>query len=288
MHKDNEYMSRTFKEIENPFWNDLEKYNFENIKREVTYLKKQYFSFEDHTVFVDILKKLKADKRKNVNGLYSSFYKFLLNQKKEIERVREMYNFDKHFGNYIYVAGTDEVGRGPLAGPIVAAAVILDLNYMEDEELILGVKDSKKLTGKARYRLSQTIKDKALSYNIAIINNREIDKRGISWCNNEVLKKAVLGLNLPVEMVLSDGYAVRSLPVRNEFIIKGDSKSASIAAASIIAKVYRDELMREYSKVYTEYNFQNNSGYGTKEHIGAIKKYGTCKIHRLSFLKNII
>lgn len=288
MYKSSENINRFTEEIENTFWDDLEKFNFEKIKREVANLKKEYFSFEDYNIFIKILKRLKADKRKNVNGLYLNFYKFLLNQKKEIKRVRQMYNFDKYFGNYIYVAGTDEVGRGPLAGPIVAAAVILNLNYVEDKKLILGVKDSKKLTQKARYELSQTIKEKALSYSIAVINNKEIDKRGISWCNNEVLRKAVLGLKLPVELVLSDGYAVKNLPVRNEFVIKGDSKSVSIASASIIAKVYRDELMREYSKVYTEYNFQSNSGYGTKEHIGAIKKYGTCKIHRLSFLRNIV
>jgi len=285
MYESSENMNKFTKEIESSLWDNLEEFNFEKIKTEVTNLKKEYFNFKDYHIFINILQKLKADKRKNVNGLYFSLYKFLLNQKKEIERVKQMYNFDKYFGNYVYVAGTDEVGRGPLAGPIVAAAVILDLNYVEDKKLILGVKDSKKLTEKARQGLSKIIKEKALSYNIAAINNREIDKRGISWCNNEVLKKAVLGLKLPVEMVLSDGYAVRNLPMRNEFIIKGDSKSVSIAAASIIAKVYRDELMKEYSKVYTEYNFQNNSGYGTKEHIGAIKKHGTCKIHRLSFLK---
>ncbi|WP_368487661.1 ribonuclease HII [Clostridium sp. BJN0013] len=288
MYESSENMNKFTKEIESSLWDNLEEFNFEKIKTEVTNLKKEYFNFKDYHIFINILQKLKADKRKNVNGLYFSLYKFLLNQKKEIERVKQMYNFDKYFGNYVYVAGTDEVGRGPLAGPIVAAAVILNLDYMEDKKLILGVKDSKKLTPKARRELSQTIKEKALSYSIAVINNREIDKRGISWCNNEVLRKAVLGLKLPVELVLSDGYAVKNLPIRNEFIIKGDSKSVSIASASIIAKVYRDELMREYSKVYTEYNFESNSGYGTKEHIGAIRKYGTCKIHRLSFLKNIV
>lgn len=276
------------KGMENSLWDNLEKNNFQKIKKEIENLKERYFYYEDHSIFTSILYKLKRDKRKNVNNLYESFYKFLLNQRKEIERIKKMYDFDRCFGNYIYVAGTDEVGRGPLAGPIVAAAVILDLNYDENNELLLGVKDSKKLTPKARCKMSQIIKEKALSYSIALINNKEIDRRGISWCNNEVLRKCVLGLKLPVEMVLSDGYAVRNLPFPNEFVVKGDSKSLSIAAASIIAKVYRDELMREYSKIYTQYNFQSNSGYGTKEHIGAIKKYGTCKIHRLSFLKNII
>ncbi|MFL0195927.1 ribonuclease HII [Clostridium sp. WILCCON 0269] len=281
-------MAEDRNKIENLFWDNLEKFNFEKIKKEVNNLKQNYFNYDNHHSFMRILENLKMDKRKNVNNLYFSFYKFILNKKKEIERVKSMYKFDKRFGNYTYVAGTDEVGRGPLAGPIAAAAVILNLDYEEDSKLILGIKDSKKLTPKCRYELSEIIKEKALDYNIAVINNREIDKRGISWCNNEVLRRAVLGLKLSVDLVLSDGYVVRNLPVHNEFIIKGDSKSVSIASASIIAKVYRDELMKEYSKIYTQYNFQNNSGYGTKEHIGAIRKYGTCRIHRTSFLKNIV
>ncbi|MEY7999601.1 ribonuclease HII [Clostridium sp. Mt-5] len=273
--------------IDDFIWSKLDDFKFEEIKRKVDCLKKDYFDLKEDNI-IKILESLKLDTRKNVNNLSSNFYNFIMNRKNEIERVKNMYLFDKKFGNYLYTAGTDEVGRGPLAGPIAAAAVILNLNYKDDREFILGIKDSKKLTSKRRLQLSEEIKHRALDYNISVINNTEIDKRGISWCNNEVLKRAVEGLKLPVDMVLSDGYAIKNLFNNNEFIIKGDAKSASIAAASIIAKVYRDSLMEEYSHIYTKYGFHHNSGYGTKEHIEAIKKYGICKIHRMSFLKNII
>ncbi len=272
---------------ENFSWNELENFKFQKIKSAVKYLEKSYFDLKKDEI-KKVIENLKLDKRKNVRSLSSSFYKFILNKNAEISRVRKMYEFDKSFGSHIYTAGVDEVGRGPLAGPIAAGAVVLNLNYNEDRELILGIKDSKKLTPKRRCELAKAIKEKALAYNIAVINNIEIDKRGISWCNNEVLKRAVKGLKLPVSMVLSDGYAVKNLSTNNEFVIKGDAKSASIAAASIIAKVYRDSLMEEYSHLYTNYKFEQNSGYGTKDHIESIKKYGICKIHRVSFLKNIL
>ncbi|MFC0904513.1 ribonuclease HII [Clostridium sp. MT-14] len=273
--------------MDNFNWNKLEEYKFEDIKRKVNFVKKNYFHLKED-IIDKILRDLKSDSRKNVNALSVSFYNFVVNKKREIKRIKEMYSFDKKFGRYIYTAGADEVGRGPLAGPIAAAAVILNLDCKNDEELILGIKDSKKLTPRRRSELSEEIRHRALGYNISVINNVEIDKRGISWCNNEVLKRAVEGLKLPVNMVLSDGYSIKNLYNNNEFIIKGDAKSASIAAASIIAKVYRDSLMKEYSHIYTEYGFEHNSGYGTEEHIKAIKKYGICKIHRKSFLKNIM
>ncbi|PRR86400.1 Ribonuclease HII [Clostridium luticellarii] len=274
-------------EMDNFAWSKLAIYRSREIKDEVDCLKKNYSNLKKD-MLLKILDSLRADSRKNVRNLAANFHNFIENRKSEIERIKAMYSFDKKFGNYVYTAGVDEVGRGPLAGPIAAAAVILNLNCREDGELILGIKDSKKLSPKRRCELSEAIKHKALGYNISVINNTEIDKRGIAWCNNEVLKRAVEGLKLPVDMVLSDGYPIKHLFGNNEFIIKGDAKSASIAAASIVAKVYRDSLMKEYSHIYAEYGFQHNSGYGTKEHIEAIKKYGVCKIHRMSFLKNII
>lgn len=267
----------------NFYWDKLDKYKFADIKKKIDSVKKNYFDLKKDFVNY-ILENLKSDSRKNVNTLAANLYNFIINRKKEIERVKGMYSFDKKIGNcIIYTAGADEVGRGPLAGPIAAAAVVLNLNYKYDRELILGIKDSKQLTPKRRSELSKEIKHRSLGYNISTINNVEIDKRGISWCNNEVLKRAVRGLKLPVNMVLSDGYSIKSLHSDNKFIIKGDTKSASIAAASIIAKVYRDNIMEEYSHMYPEYGFEHNSGYGTREHMEAIKKYGICKIHRRSF-----
>jgi ribonuclease HII len=228
------------------------------------------------------------DNRKSINLLGKKVEISIENRNAEVKRVQEMYNFDRQFGENIYIAGVDEVGRGPLAGPICAASVILKLNSHEDKDLILGIKDSKKLSSKQREELSTKIKERSICYNIAVIQHDMIDLKGISWCNNEVLKKAVLNSELLPQLALSDGFAIKSLSIDNKFFVKGDSKSASIACASIIAKVYRDKIMAEYSKIYPEYGFDRNSGYGTKEHIEAIKKYGPCKIHRRSFITKIL
>lgn len=274
-------------ELQYAILNEKSDMSFSDINNMVGKLKHNYFDLDD-CILKRIAESLNLDSRKNVKNLSKNLLNFSAKMKNEILRVKKMYEFDRSFGNYIYIAGVDEVGRGPLAGPIAAGAVVFNLNFREQRELILGIKDSKKLSPKKREQLSEVIKQRAVSYSIAIINNNEIDERGISWCNNEVLRRAVKGLKVPVDMVLSDGYAVHNLDIDNEFIIKGDAKSASIAAASIIAKVYRDKLMKEYEKTYPYYNFSSNSGYGTREHIEAIKKYGVCKLHRLSFLKNII
>lgn len=276
-----------FNAIEKSLFEGTAKLNFSSLKLYVSNLQQNFLDVEKEKVCM-VTEHLSNDSRKNVQRLAESLNKFFVKKENEVNRVKEMYSFDRSFGNYIYVAGVDEVGRGPLAGPIAAASVVLNLKYKEDRELILGVKDSKKLSPKLREELSELIKERAISYNIALINNNEIDERGIAWCNNEVLRRAVKGLKVPPDIVLSDGYAVKNLDIYNEFIIKGDAKSASIACASIIAKVYRDNLMKEYSKLYPQYGFDNNSGYGTNEHVQAIKKYGVCKIHRMSFLKNII
>lgn len=260
---------------------------YDEIKNIVFEIKKQYLMDDlrlDLGVFITILKN---DIRKNVQGLSLSLTKVIENRQKEVLRIKGMYEFDKSFGIYNYIAGVDEVGRGPLAGPIVAAAVILDLNYKDDTDLLLGVKDSKKLSKKVREQLATVIKDKAICYNIALLSNKEIDTKGIGWCNNEVFKLACKGLNIQPDMVLSDGYPIKNFDIENKYAIKGDEKSISIACASIIAKVYRDNLMDEYSKLHNKYGFENNSGYGTQQHMDAIRLLGTCEIHRNSFLKNI-
>lgn len=165
-----------------------------------------------------------------------------------------MYDFDKSFGNYNVIAGVDEVGRGPLAGPIVSCAVILDLNVLDDA-LILELNDSKKLSEKKREELSIVIKEKALAYKVAYRTSKEIDDKGIGVCNNEIFLEACNSLKIKPELVLSDGYAVKGLEIDNKAVIKGDTKSASIAAASIVAKVYRDNLMKEYAEKYPCYGF---------------------------------
>lgn len=264
---------------------DLKLMSFKSIKEEFDKIniEKEYNSEE----FQKIIDVLIADGRKNVMNLGERLSKNRDKILKEIKRVRAMYEFDKGFGNYKYIAGVDEVGRGPLAGPIVACAVILDHDIMDDE-LILGLNDSKKLSEKKREELSQIIKEKALYYHIAECSNEEIDDEGIAYANNKVFLDACMSMEMKPDIVLSDGYLVKNIQVPNKSVVKGDTKSACIAAASIVAKVYRDNLMKEYAKKYPEYDFEDNAGYGTSKHIEALKEVGACPIHRQSFLTRIL
>jgi ribonuclease HII len=230
---------------------------------------------------------LKLDQRKNIISLGEKVEKQICKYNSEILRVKQLYSFDKSFGEYKYIAGVDEVGRGPVAGPIVAAAVILDLHSIENKDLLLYINDSKKLSETMRENLSNIIKERALVYSIFELSSEEIDQKGIAYCNNEVLKQAVYNLSIKPELVLSDGYPIKNCNIKNEFVVKGDSKSATIACASIIAKVYRDNLMKDYDKVFPGYGFSKHVGYGTKEHMDNINRLGLTSIHRRSFLKNI-
>jgi ribonuclease HII len=258
---------------------DISKMNFSSIKEYVNNVTE-----ENYDKLIEILS---VDTRKNVQNLSKQLNNYLEKKSKELIRVQKLYNFDRDFNTNGYLAGVDEVGRGPLAGPIVAASVILDLNVL-DEDLILGINDSKKLTAKKREELSEIIINKSICYNIALIEHNVIDKDGVGVCNQEVLKQAAEDLSIKPDFVVSDGYAIKNIGINNTFVIKGDSKSASIACASIVAKVYRDNLMKKYAEIFPQYQFQNNSGYGSKEHIEAIKKFGPCPIHRRSFLRNIL
>jgi len=231
---------------------------------------------------------MESDGRNAVNSAAVSLSKHLSAYKAEFARVIRLYEFDSSYGDYSYVAGVDEVGRGPLAGPIVAASVILDISSAKNRDIILGINDSKKLAPHIREELADIIREKAHSFNIYQCSNEDIDRKGISWCNNEVLKNAAENLSIKPQLVLSDGYPIKGIGIRNEFAVKGDSKSACIACASIVAKVYRDRLMKEYDAVYPKYGFASNSGYGSMAHIEAIKRYGATEIHRKSFLSNIL
>ena len=178
----------------------------------------------------------------------------------------------------------DEAGRGPLAGPVCAAAVILPAGAV-----IEGLDDSKKLTEKKRERLYDIIKQTAVAYSVAYGTLEEIETVNILEATYLAMNRAIEGLNVKPDFALIDGNRVpRGIKIPCETIVKGDSKSMSVAAASVLAKVTRDRLMLEYDKKYPEYNFKKHKGYGTKEHTELIKQYGPCEIHRLSFLKNIL
>lgn len=184
---------------------------------------------------------------------------------------------------YRRIAGVDEVGRGPLAGPVVCAAVVMPI---ADEDIIVGVDDSKKVSEKKRKLLAEAIKEKAVACVIRSVEAEEIDEINILNATIKCMKRCVEELTekdfLIVDAVNAE-FCVPSLP-----LVKGDAKSYNVGAASIVAKVFRDSLMEEYAKLYPEYGFERNKGYGTREHIEAIKKYGPCPIHRRSFIKNFV
>lgn len=181
---------------------------------------------------------------------------------------------------YEYICGVDEVGRGPLAGPVVCAAVIMPL-----DDIIDGVDDSKKLSAKKRESLSKLIAEKAVSLHISLIEPEKIDEINILEATKLCMKNAVESLTVKPDFVLTDGNMKLDVSLPQKSIIKGDALSYSIGAASIVAKVYRDNLMEGYAETYPEYGFKSNKGYGTAEHITAIKKYGLTPVHRRSFTK---
>jgi len=183
-----------------------------------------------------------------------------------------------------HVCGIDEAGRGPLAGPVVVASVI-----MPADSMIEGVNDSKKVSEKKREKIYQQILDEAISYGIAIIGQDEIDEINILNATKKGLTVSLKELSQKPDLILVDALnGIDTLGIPYDSIIKGDAKCYSIAAASIIAKVTRDRIMREWDKVYPEYGFEKHKGYGTGAHIQAIKEYGLCPIHRKSFTKNFI
>ncbi len=184
---------------------------------------------------------------------------------------------------YHHVCGVDEAGRGPLAGPVCAAAVVLPENT-----IIEGVDDSKKLSEKKREALFEVIKAEAVSYSIAYASVEEIESMNILNATMLAMKRAVEGLDVKADYAMIDGNRLPDLCIDSECIIKGDAKSMSIACASILAKVSRDRLLYKYAEEYPTYGFDKHKGYGTKAHTAAIKEFGPCPYHRMSFLKKIL
>lgn len=211
--------------------------------------------------------------------------------KKLEEKLQTMKDFEKTFYDQgaTYIAGVDEVGRGPLAGPVVTACVVLPRDFS-----ILGVDDSKKLSEKKREQLFDEIKESAIAYGIGMEDNNVIDKINILQATKSAMVKAVSQANemlkgkhgKEIDHILFDAITIEAIDTPQTSIIKGDSKSISIAAASILAKVTRDRMMVEYDKQYPGYAFESNKGYGTKAHYEGIEQNGVTPIHRLTFLKN--
>ena len=206
-------------------------------------------------------------------------------EKLALERVRleGMREFENKYSDLAYVAGIDEAGRGPLAGPVVAAAVILPKDIF-----LPFLNDSKKVTEKRRDVLFDEIKQNAIAYGIGIASNTLIDEINILQATYEAMREAIHALEKTPDVLLVDAVHIPDINIKQVGIVKGDAKSVNIAAASILAKVTRDRLMAEYDKIYPEYGFASNKGYGTATHIAALKEVGPCAIHRKSFIGNYV
>ncbi len=208
-------------------------------------------------------------------------------KEKELERLTILKQIEEEIYNkedVKYICGIDEAGRGPLAGPVVVASVI-----MPKDSIIEGVNDSKKVSEKKREKLYEEITNTAIAWGVGIIDQREIDEINILNATKKGLTNSLKELEIKPDLILVDALTnIDTLGIPYRSIIKGDAKSYSIAAASIIAKVTRDRIMRQWDELYPEYGFEKHKGYGTKMHTDAIKEYGPCPLHRKSFIKNFI
>lgn len=211
---------------------------------------------------------------------------------KELARLAAMHEYENAHADVRFIAGIDEAGRGPLAGPVVAACCILP-----KDAVILYLNDSKKVTALRREAMLPEIKEKAIAYGIGIVEEKRIDEINILQADYEAMRIALQqtsamlrakGLADAPGLLLNDAVTIPGVDIPQESIIKGDAKSVSIAAASILAKVTRDHLMGEYDALYPEYGFARNKGYGTKEHIEALKRLGPCPIHRRTFIGHFV
>lgn len=229
------------------------------------------------------IEKYKEDSRKGVQKICDAAKKRIDDFEKEKNRTAIMYQFENEYKNYKYICGIDEVGRGPLAGPVMAGAVILP-----KEEMLYYLNDSKKLSETKREELYDVIMEKAIATGIGVALPAKIDEINILQATYVAMREAINKLAIKPDIILIDAVRIPDIKIPQVPIIKGDAKSASIAAASIISKVTRDRLMLEYDKVMPEYGFSSNKGYGSKKHIDALKEYGPSPIHRKTFIKNFI
>lgn len=231
----------------------------------------------------EVLSIYRKDNRNGVMKLVERFDKKYERYRREWERLDGMLTFERQYSSYRAICGIDEAGRGPLAGPVVAGAVILP-----KERKILYLNDSKQLSQKQREELYEEIIDKAVCVGVGVVSQESIDRINIFQATLEAMQKAVEALSVVPDLLLNDAVTIPRLSIRQVPIIKGDAKSLSIAAASVIAKVTRDRMMEEYDKLYPEYGFAGHKGYGSFAHIEAIRTYGASPIHRKTFLKNIL
>ena len=232
---------------------------------------------------IKMIELYREDTRQGVQKLIQKVEKEMEQRIAEKARIEEMKRYEKENASYGYICGIDEVGRGPLAGPVVAGAVILD-----PEVEILYLNDSKQLSESKRELLYEEIMKKAVSVGIGVVPSATIDEVNILQATYEAMRIAISKLSVQPNVLLNDAVIIPGVSLPQVKIIKGDAKSVSIAAASIVAKVERDRMMKEYDKIYPGYDFASNKGYGSAKHIAALKEIGPCPIHRTTFIHNFL
>ncbi len=234
-------------------------------------------------LFNDFYETHKDDQRKGVVQILNRGKKMIKDYVEELDRIDFMLTYEKAYKGQGFIGGVDEAGRGPLAGPVVAACVILN-----PEDPILYVNDSKKLNAKMRDRLFDEIQNRALSFGIGIVHHDRIDEINILQATYEAMRIAIEQMEIKPVHLLNDAVIIPGVSQSQDRIIKGDAKSLSIAAASILAKVTRDRIMVAYDELYPEYGFAGHKGYGSSSHIEAIRTFGPSPIHRSTFIKNFV
>ena len=235
------------------------------------------------TSLLSLIRENESDTRKGAVQILEQARKKIDAIDAETERVRGMTFFEKKYADAELIAGIDEVGRGPLAGPVLTAAVILPRDL-----IIPMLNDSKQVSKKHREELYDIIMNRAVAVGVGMNSAEVIDEKGIEFANKDAMRQAIRNLGVQPDLLLVDAVHIPDVDIRQVSIIKGDAKSVSIAAASIIAKVTRDRMMQEMDAKYPMYGFRDNVGYGSAAHIEALKKYGPCEIHRRSYIKNLV
>lgn len=244
---------------------------------------KKMFKEADIDTLRILITELETDERAGVKKLVEAARKRVAAFDAEVQRTYLMKEYERKYENCRYICGIDEVGRGPLAGPVVAAAVVLP----KDEDIYY-LNDSKQLSAKKREELYDIIMEKAVAVGIGFSDEKCIDEINILQANYAAMRMAISKLSVKPDILLNDAVMIPEVDIPQESIIKGDAKSVSIAAASIIAKVTRDRFMVEMDSVYPGYDFASNKGYGSAKHIAALKEMGPCEIHRRTFIGNFV
>ncbi len=231
----------------------------------------------------NFIERFENDERSGVKKLVESAKKRIIALEEEKQRIYELQRYEREYADFDYICGIDEVGRGPVAGPVVACAVILPKDCD-----ILYINDSKKLSEKKREELYEVITSKAIAWGIGMVSPQRIDEINILQATYEAMREAISNLKVKPDILLNDAVTIHGVDIKQVPIIKGDAKSISIGAASIVAKVTRDRMMVEYDKEYPGYDFAGNKGYESKKHAQGLREIGPCPIHRRTFIKKYL